>query len=518
MIRGKTEPRIWTPPLQELTRETTLGFAFCDFCDAIGVDLLPWQKWLAIHALEIVREGEKWRFRFRYVLILISRQNGKTFFEVLLNIFFLFGLKSHLVLGTAQNLDTAVETFEDTVAQVENIPELKDFLKKVNRGTGKREMLLNTGDRYKVIAATRKARGLSSDLIMMDELREQTNWEAWGAISKTMMARPTAILFGLSNAGDVTSVVLRHLRAQAHASVGDPDGIAETRSALGGEDIDESLGIFEWSAAPGCDLLDKEQWAQANPSLGYGFLTERAIRSAMATDPETVFRTECLCQWVESSLPQPFPDGAWDAGVDPDSQIAPESELTYGIDLSANRTWTSISVAGQREDGNFHVEVVARRVGVEWAVDWFRQRAMRGPMRLAFQSRGAPVTGLAEQICTIPGVERIPIEAGDLTAGWGRFWDAVAAGTPPRDGETPRGGMRIYHLPQPVLDTPAKTCQLRAIGAGVEVPDRSKSPDDISPLFACFVAFAGATRLEQPDKKIIYESVYAKNGTGPIFV
>lgn len=44
------------------------------------------------------------------------------------------------------------------------------------------------------------------------------------------------------------------------------------------------------------------------------------------------------------------------------------------------RRWASISVAGQREDGNYHIEVVARRVGTEWAIDWFRQRAMRRPM------------------------------------------------------------------------------------------------------------------------------------------
>ena len=85
MIRGDTEPRIFTPPLRELTPETSLGFMFCDFCEAIEVDLLPWQKWLAVHALEIVREEDRWRFRYRYVLVLISRQNGKTFFEVLLN-------------------------------------------------------------------------------------------------------------------------------------------------------------------------------------------------------------------------------------------------------------------------------------------------------------------------------------------------------------------------------------------------------------------------------------------------
>lgn len=511
---GKTEPRIWTPPLAELTRETSLGFAFIDFCQAIGVELLPWQKWLAVHALEIVTEGDKWRFRFRYVVILISRQNGKTYFEVLLNIFFLYGLKSHLVLGTAQNLDTAVETFENTVAQIEDTPELNDLLEKVLRGAGKRELSLESGDRYKVIAATRKARGLSSDLIMMDELREQTNWDAWGAISKTMMARPTAILFGLSNAGDVTSLVLRHLRMQAHAQLGDPDGIADARKALGGEDLDESLGLFEWSAVPGCAIDDKEQWAQANPSLGYGFMTERSLKSAMVTDPEDIFRTECLCQWVESLLPEPFPAGAWQGSTDSKSEIAPESELFFGIDMSQDRKWTVIAVCGMREDGNYHVEVVDRRIGTEWAIDWFKKRvAQYGGMKLAFQERGAPVSGLAEQICTIDGIERMAQGGPDLSNGWTRFWDAIAASAP---DDVPRGGVKCYHLPQPILDTPGRTCQLRNLGGGVMLPDRNKSPDDIGPLMACAMAYAAATTISKKEKKV-YESAYA-SGVGLMFV
>lgn len=508
MIKGKTEPRVWTPPLGDLTEETTLGYSFIEFCKMLEIELLPWQKWLAIHSLEIVYEGDSWRFRFRYVLILISRQNGKTFFEVLLNIFFLFGLKSHLVLGTAQNLDTAVETFEDTVAQVEEIPEFKEFLKKINRGTGKREMLLENGDRYKVIAATRKARGLSSDLVMMDELREQTNWDAWGAISKTMMARPTAILFGFSNAGDATSVVLRHLRAQAHSELGDPDGIAKNRKALGGEDVDDSaLGIFEWSAIPGCNLDDETQWSQANPSLGYGFLTERALRSAMRTDPEPIFRTECLGQWVENLLPPPFQDGAWDAGTDVSSFIAVDAPVFYGIDLSQDRRWTSIGACGLRQDGNWHIEVVARRIGTEWAIDWFRERAMKGRMKLAFQSRGAPVAGLAEQICTIPGIERIGIEGADLSNGWGRFYDGVCACLPDRDGK------KIFHLPQPVMDTPGKTMQLKQMGGGVQLPDRIKSPDDIAPLFSCIMAFTAASKPDGSTERKIYESAYEKGAT-----
>lgn len=514
MIYGKEEPRIWTKPLKELSENNTLGFLFIRFCEEIGIELLPWQKWLAIHALEIVREGSQWRFRYRYVVILISRQNGKTFFEVCLNLFFLYGLKSHLILGTAQNLETAVETFEDTVSQIESVPELNDILQQVRRGAGKRELSLKNGDRYKVLAATRRARGLSSDLIMMDELREQTNWEAWGAISKTMMARPTAILFGFSNAGDVLSVVLRHLRLQAHAILGDPDGIAANRNNLGGEDIDdESLGLFEWSAEPDCEINDREQWAQANPSLGYGFLTERALKSAMSTDPESIFRTECLCQWIESRLPEPFPEGAWLGGVDEESAIREDSELFWGIDLSQDRRWTVISVCGLREDGNYHIEIVERRIGTEWAVDWFKQRAAKyGEMKLAFQERGAPVSGLAEQICTIDGVVRMAQGGPDLSAGWNRFYDGIAACTP----NDMRGGVKIFHLPQPILDTPGRTCQLRNLGGGIMLPDRVKSPDDISPLMACAMAYAAATTINKKESKI-YASSYA-SGSSLVFI
>lgn len=510
-MKGKTVPRIYTPPLRELTPETSLGYMFNQFCEDVGEPNLPWQSWLSIHAMEI--EGDlntEWNFRFRYVIVLVARQNGKTHWFKKLGLFFNYVLKTKLTIGTAQNIDKANDTFEEAVDLIENTPELYKEFEKVLRGAGKREYILRDGERWKVIANNRRGRGWSSDLILMDEMREQTNWDGWSAVSKTMLARPNAILFGVSNAGDVTSVVLRHLRMQAMEQIGDPDGISKNRDGLGGQDVGDGLALFEWSAVPECEIDDREAWAQANPSLGYGFLTERALHSAMLTDPEQVFRTECLCQWVESTLPEPFPTGAWDGGIDPESKIAPESAITYGIDMSQNRTWTTIAACGLREDGQYHIEIVARAVGSEWAIDWFRKRQVKGKMRLAFQGRGAPVTGLAEQICTLKNVERCAIEGPDLTSGWGRFYDAVAASAPDHLGKT-----RIYHLPQPVLDTPARTCQLRQLGGGAEIPDRAKSPDDVAPLFACFIAFAAASAPKKDNK--VYRSAYAE-GAPMIFV
>ena len=496
-MMGKTEPRLWTPPLRELTPETSLGFACIEYAtDVLHKNLYPWQKWALIHILEIIGDlGGDWRFRFRTALILISRQNGKTVLSEVIASFFLNVLCVDSVFGTSLSLDKAEEVWEAVVQDQETIPELSAELHRVGRTNGSKKLVLTGLRQYKVGAPTRRAgRGDSNDLVLLDEVREQRDRETWSASVASTNAKPNGMVVCFSNAGDPDSVVLRQLRETAIADINGSEA-----GDYGGDVDATTLGLFEWSAEDGAATDDIEQLAQANPAMGYGYLTERALLSNRKTFPESKFRSECMCQQVETIMPAPFPDGAWAAGLDTQSCIAPESELYFGIDLSADRKWASIGVCGMREDGHYHIEVVARRVGTAWVEDWFRARAYKGSMNLAFQSRGAPVTGLAEQICTIKGINRIPIEGGDLTAGWGRFYDAV----------TGNGSIRVYHLQQPILDLPAKTMQLRNIGGGMELPDRSKSPDDIAPLFACFAAFAAATKIQKDEKKI-YASAYAQ--------
>lgn len=513
-MMGYTEPRIWTPPLRKLTEKTTLGFMAIEYAETVlRKTLYPWQKWALIHMLEIVGDlKSEWRFRFRTILIMVSRQNGKTVLSEVIASFFLNVLGVDSIFGTSLSLDKAEEVWEAVIYDQENIPELSSSIDRVTRTNGNKRLILTGLRTYKVGAPTRRAgRGDSNDLVMLDEIREQRDWETWAAAVASTNAKPKGLVVCFSNAGDPDSVVLRQIRSEAIAVI---DG---TKADDLGGDVDAStLGLFEWSAEEGAETNDMEALAQANPALGYGLLTERALMSNRQTFPEAKFRSECMCQQVATILPQPFPDGAWDAGVDEDSFIAPESEIYYGIDMSQDRRWTSISVCGLRPDGDWHIEVVARRVGTEWAIDWFRARAIKTPMKLAFQGRGAPVSGLAEQICTLQGVERCAIEGQDLPTGWGRFWDGIAASAPLNPGETARGGARIYHLPQPVLDAPAKTMQLRNLGGGTDLPDRVKSPDDISPLFACIAAFSAASAPKRENQKT-YESAYAK-GADVIFV
>jgi len=473
---GFESPRIFTPPLRKLTRKTTAGFALIDFThDILGMDLLPWQKWLAIHALELLPDGT---FRFRTVILLVARQNGKSTFLQILALFFMYVRGAALVIGTAQNLDIAEEVWQGAVDIAQDVPELEAEIEKINRTNGKKSLELSTGERYKVQAANRRGgRGLSGDLVLMDELREHQSWDAWGAVTKTTLARAHAQVWAASNAGDAASIVLRFLRKIAHVALGDPDGLQDVTDAAPEDtevadalEDDDSLGIFEWSAPPGCALDDPDGISQANPAQGHT-ITDRAISGARRTDPEWVYRTEVLCQWSDGSLEGPFPPGTWEAGtVRPPALPAIVGKVKAGIDVSHDRSRAHVSFAGINDRGRPQVEIVASRAGVEWVLSW-----LQDPKRVDLieavtgQTRGAPVSGLLIDLAAA-GVPIIDWQGADLPAGMGAFYDIV------RDNG-------FDHLPQPVLDVAAATAVTKPSGDGW-LWDRRHSPTDIAPLIA----------------------------------
>ena len=182
MLKGKEQPRIFTPPLRELTPDTSLGFDIIYFAETILREtLIPWEKWLLIHAFEIIGDFEgEWHFRFRTVIVLISRQNGKTFIGKIIAAYFLYVLGVALVIGTAQSLDQAEDTWNETVDMVSDIPSLAEEIEHVWHTNGAKRLSLTGGRDYRVKASSRRAgRGKSGDLVMLDELREHQDFQAW---------------------------------------------------------------------------------------------------------------------------------------------------------------------------------------------------------------------------------------------------------------------------------------------------------------------------------------------------
>ena len=346
---GCEVPRLFTPPARDLTPETSRGFECIEFAEQVlGLDLMPWQKWVLTHGLELADDGS---FRFRTLLVITSRQAGKSTLLQVIALWRMYVDGAGLVLGSAQNLMLAEETWQGAVDLAESVPDLAAEVAQVSRTNGDKYLRLKGGERYKVTAATRSgSRGLSSDLVLLDELREHRDWDAWGSSTKTTLARPAPQILGFSNAGDKQSVVLSALREKALASAADRTS---------------TLGLFEWSAPDGCALDDRQAWAQANPALGHR-MTEQAIVSALETDPEDVFRTEVLCQWV-TAVDGAFSPAVWEALADPDAPRG--SQFTFALDVAPDHSFAAIVVAWERPDGAAQVSLVEHREGVEWIVE-----------------------------------------------------------------------------------------------------------------------------------------------------
>lgn len=355
---GHVEPRIYTPPLRELTPETSWGFDIIEFArEKIREPLTPWQEWLAIHAFELlpperVREmypdqPHLWGAevpRFKTVLLMVARQNGKTHFAKTVIKWALFRRRMKSILGAAQTKQDAWKLWQEILDDCRATPPLRKRLGKVTEKNGLETIRNRHGGQYTIEGLDRgSGRGMTVNLLFMDEMREHKSWDGYSALSSTTLSPVGAMNLLASNAGDYRSVVLKSIRDGAH-------------KALAESNDDVSVGIFEWSADPALDIDDRVGWAQANPDLGHGRLTERDIQSEREAKTEEQFRTENLCQWVDD-----LGTDEWQPVLSPDEVArmavsdVKRSELSgwrLCVDASLDRDVCSVAVAGRRRDGS----------------------------------------------------------------------------------------------------------------------------------------------------------------------
>lgn len=322
---GSTIPRVMTPKLTGKSH----GPAFAEFCVKVGYPLMPWQEYCANDFLTIDDEGN---FKKRTVMLMVSRQNGKTTLAALLILFHLFVLGSKSVIGISSKRNMARDTFN----RVALIIEQNEFLAKqvkpngkgnlASRNNGMEAINLLNGSMYEICAASADGvRGKSADLLFIDELAFITE-EAWSAAKPTTRARPNAQAILTSNAGWATSTVLNDLRDRAMSYPA------------------PTLGWYEYSAPAMCKLDDRKAWAMGNPALGYT-IREDALAEALSTDTPDKFRREALCQWV-TSLSSPWPEGSWEACGDISLSMAPGPATYFAFDVAQGRRTASL-VAGQ---------------------------------------------------------------------------------------------------------------------------------------------------------------------------
>lgn len=446
----------------------------------IGLPLLPWQRWLVIHALEIVAG----RWRFRTVLVLVARQNGKTTLLKVLALYWLFVQQVALVLGTSTKLDYARESWDGAVQLALDAPELAELVPAgadgVRRANGEQTLTTIDGCRYKIAAANADAgRSLTVHRLILDELRQHKTWHAWAAATKAMNAVPAAQCWAISNAGEDDSVVLNDLRGKALALL----------------DVDEpgQVGLFEWSAPEGCAVDDVDGICAANPATGYTIDIDSILASAR-TDPEPVYRTEVLCQSVQSLDPwQAKLTAAWAERADATSAPADAEGVAFGVEVSQDRGWSTIGLAGVTADGRPHVEVVKRAPGTRWVVAELKrlQDEWDAPVALDPKSPAGSLLVDLEKA----GVDIAQPSAAEVAAECGHLFDALGITEGEDDDEPTSAVQMLSHRGQASLTEAVASAGKRVSGEAWRWDRRGAG--DVSALYAVTLArWAWRTQLE----------------------
>jgi phage terminase large subunit-like protein len=453
-----------------------------DLSARFGVVLDEWQESVFEAAMGERRDG---RWLTPQVALSTPRQNGKSQLIVARALagVLLFGEKTIIV--SAHQQDTAREVFSRLVDIIEQYPTLESRVadKGVMKALNRESIRFKSGQviRFKA-RSTGGGRGFSCECLLLDEA-QILGAPAWSAILPTMSARPNPQVW---------------LLGTPPTAQDDGEVFGRFRAA-GLEGKEKRLAYLEWSADPGDDLDDPMVWRKANPAFGTR-ISHEAVAGERATMSDQQFAMERLGMWDESSSSRVIDVQTWEACGPPEGApvVPPTSRLALAIDVSPDRAVASVALAGQREDGLWHVELDEQRNGVGWLVDYVAARCERNDIRAVVIDGASPAANLVDQL----RAKRIKVTtttSRDMKAACGTFYDGAMEGW-------------LRHIDQPQLNTALGVARKRNL-EDAWAWSRKNSTSDITPLVACTLALWGAqsstvkkpTRsTPKPPKVVIY--------------
>ena len=461
-LRGVQDPRLVAePPTVDDYASEAAGFA-----SAYGLTPDPWQE-RVLRAWLGVREDGKWASS--RCGLSVPRQNGKNALIEIRELFGMVGL-GEKILHTAHEVKTSRKAFLRLCSFFENsrrYPELARLVAPggIRRTNGQEAILLSNGGSVEFVARSRgSARGFTVDVVVMDEAQEMSD-DALEALSPTTAAAPLKnrqlIWTGTPPAPGMSSQVWSRMREESLKE-------HTVRSCW-----------HEWSAAPDSDLDAPETWAQANPALGLRVDEEDLAEDRQSFSDEG-FARERLGVWSTFSSRGVIPMDAWSDRFDEGSMAV--DRLALGIEVGPDLESASVVLAGQRGDGDWHVEIDESRAGAAWVVAYVSQILDANPQLMGVAGDvGGPLKALTEERggrWFLKGTQirvRAP-RVVELGAACSHLLDGVVTGW-------------LRHTGQPQMSMAVRVAGKRALGdTGMWVFSRKTAVADITSIQAAVLA------------------------------
>lgn len=428
----------------------------------LGQPFMPWQQHVADIAGEV--DPDTGLPAYREVVLLVPRQSGKTTFllSAMVHRAFAFNYRP-------QNTRYAAQTGDDAIAKwTEHVELLKGTafrrLFETIDVNGAKALVWQNKSRYTPTATTKRSgHGKTLDQGIIDEAFAQIDFRTEQAMRPAMITRRDAQLFVVSTAGDAQSVFLNaKIDSNRERLESDPD--APSR-----------IAYFEWSADPDAEAADEEAWWECMPALGRTIHIDdiRAELEGMEGG-EREFRRAYLNQTDKGHAHDPLVDPLeWSSTTVEESRIA--GRYTFSLDISTDRSWSAVGIAGDNDRGDRHVGVARYDRGTHWPAEYL-ERKMRelgsDTVYVAARSQAALMTDELER----RGLTVIAFNQIEVAAACAGIYDDIRTG-------------HLSHRKQTYLDSAIAG----AVWSSGETRtfSRGSSLADLAPLYAVTLARHG---------------------------
>jgi hypothetical protein len=448
-------PRVHSAPAYD----TSAGQEATELAASAGLFLDPWQRLALIDALGERPDGRWSAFE---VGLVVPRQNGKGAVLEARELAGLFLFGEQLLFHTAHEVKTSLEAFRRVLALIEGSDDLRRRVKRVDRSNGEEGIELQTGARLRFVARSKgSGRGFSADLVIWDEAYALTTAQVEAQLP-TMSARPNPQLWYTSSPplDAVTGAVLMAVRKRGLAGA-------------------PGLAWLDYGAEPTVDLDDRAAWKRHNPGWGLRIGEEFIAAERSAMTPEG-FGRERLGIWPADSDEQwqVIPEAEWRAGVVEDEE-RPAGPVAFAVEVTLDRSWASIGVAGKRADGLRQVELVDHRPGTGWIVERVKELRAAWKTCAVVVAKGGPAASVIADL-EAGGVEVLTPTLQEFAAAAGACYDGFCGDR--RD---------VRYVESGPLTAAVAGAAKRPLADGAWTFGRLRSSVDVSPLMAVALALHG---------------------------
>jgi len=463
-----------TPRLSEAARHviipkgivTTAWPRIVAQCADMGVSFDLYQHGIGSVALGKRKDG-KYAATVGGVVLSIPRQVGKTFLVGMIVIALCIIFPGLTVLWTAHRTRTATKTFH-TLKTMTNRKKIAPHMLPPRIANGEQEIRFRNGS---VIMFGAREQGFGRgfdevDVAVFDEAQILGEKALEDIVPTANQSRQPAgaLLFFIGTPPRPT----------------DPGEAFTNRRAKALSGKAHNMVYVEFSADPDADSDDREQWAKANPSFPKRTPVESMERMRENLTDDDSFRREGLGIWDATSSPAVIDSKSWGLRADPASMAI--ERLTLGIDVSPDRSTAAVGLAGQRADGEWHVELDEHRTGVDWVPGWVVARCERNTIHAVVVDE---LSGLVEKrrgrnylIGTNIEVTLAAAEGRDMAIACSWYFDGIMSAW-------------LWHTDQPQVNVALSVARKRPIG-GAWGWNRKDANSDITPVVAETLALWGA--------------------------